>query len=159
MNGHRQKRIEVMRIIICIWAAVILAACTQNPTWEPILISKDVCHYCKMVITDKRFGAEFVTQKGKIYKFDAVECMGHFLEDNKNLIGTAYVVDSFSESKLIEIKKAHFIHDPQIRSPMGKGILATESIDKLNEKNINKLPVLEWNEISKLIGRPELINL
>lgn len=140
-------------------ALAFLVGCTKEQKWEPILLSKDVCHYCKMVISDKRFGAEFVTEKGKVFKFDAIECLGHYHEDNAGLKGTAYVVDSFSESNMIPLKTAQFFHDPNVRSPMGKGIFAGPSAQALESHNPQKHSVIDWQGVLKLIGRPELINL
>lgn len=145
-----------MRIYILIALAFIaILGCTGEAKWEPILFSKDTCHHCKMVISDKRFGAEFVTKKGKVYKFDSIECMGHFHEDNKNLEGIAYVVDSFASSKLVDFKKAHIFLDPNVRSPMGKGFFASESMTSLEEHNTAKLPVINWIDVLRQIGRPE----
>ena len=39
-------------------------SCSAGP--EPIRYGQDNCHHCKMTLTDKRFGAEIVTQKGKV---------------------------------------------------------------------------------------------
>ncbi|MCC6725443.1 MAG: hypothetical protein IT258_13125, partial [Saprospiraceae bacterium] len=47
----------------------LLTACT--PTAEPISFGEDMCAHCKMTIVDEQFAAEAVSQKGKVYKFDA----------------------------------------------------------------------------------------
>ncbi|MGZ3773883.1 MAG: nitrous oxide reductase accessory protein NosL [Pseudobdellovibrionaceae bacterium] len=130
--------------------------CTGQKTYEPMMISKDNCHHCKMLITDKRFGAELVTSKGKVYKFDSIECLGSYLQENKGTTGTVYLVDSFDDKKMIEVKSAFFIHNPNLRSPMGKGIFSgtSEEIEKYRKQENRE--VLIWKDVLKLIGKPEL---
>jgi len=56
----------------------LLTACSHEP--DPIRYGKDACAHCKMTIMDKRFSAELITAKGKVFKFDAAECMAGFLK-------------------------------------------------------------------------------
>ncbi|MGB5288980.1 MAG: hypothetical protein WBN42_10875, partial [Ignavibacteriaceae bacterium] len=49
----------------------LLASCGSKP--EPINYGKDECEFCRMQISDNRYGAELVTDKGKVYKFDSIE--------------------------------------------------------------------------------------
>lgn len=135
---------------------ISLVACTGKKTFEPILISKDVCHYCKMVLTDKRFGAEFVTEKGKVFKFDSIECLGHYLEDNSGLKGTSYVTDSFDFPQMIEFKQAFFFHDAKVRSPMGKGLFAAASEEALKKNMSEPKDVMKWQDILVLVGQKKL---
>ncbi len=149
-----------MNFLILLITSLILTACERKTSYEPIIISKDVCHYCKMVITDKRFGAEFVTEKGKTFKFDAIECFGHYFEDNISTKGTAYIVDSFETGKMLEFKKAYYYNDPSVRSPMGRGLFSGESknlfLEKIKNSSGSK-EVLTWQEVLKLIGRSDFI--
>jgi copper chaperone NosL len=62
--------------IIPIFIMIMLIAC--NPERKPIQYGEDKCAFCRMSIVDQRFGGEIVTQKGKVYMFDAVECMVNY---------------------------------------------------------------------------------
>ncbi len=42
---------------------------------EPIKLNTDGCEFCKMKIADGKFGAEIITAKGRIYKFDDMHCI------------------------------------------------------------------------------------
>jgi copper chaperone NosL len=53
--------------------AFLLIGC--NPKAEKINLGKDQCAECKMTIVDPKFGAEIVTKKGKVYKFDDTHCI------------------------------------------------------------------------------------
>jgi len=135
---------------------VALANCTSKKV-EPIDFNHDSCHYCKMLITDKRFGAEIVASKGKNYKFDSLECMQNFEGEQPDKVGAEgkrYVVDTSSqEGVLILVDEAFYFVDPKIRSPMGLGFMTSSS-----EEGLKKLvgadksnQFIRWNEVkSKL---------
>jgi copper chaperone NosL len=108
--------------------ALALTSCTVEP--EPIRYGEDACHHCKMTLVDKKFGAELVTQKGKIFKFDDVNCMLSFY--NSKEIATdefshKLVVDFSRPAKLIEADKAFFLKSPMIQSPMISQVAAFEN--------------------------------
>ena len=108
-----------------------------------------------MIITDKRFGGEIVASKGKIYKFDSLECMHNFSRAHKDTLGdtfTEYIADTTHDGELIPAKDAKIYEDPNLRSPMGKGYLTSISIDLLNKliipgKNIINQKILSWDEL------------
>jgi copper chaperone NosL len=59
-------------------ATLLMTGC--NPKAEKIIAGTDSCAECKMTIMDPKFGAEIVTKKGKVYKFDDAHCVATFLE-------------------------------------------------------------------------------
>jgi copper chaperone NosL len=65
------------------WAFIaffILLGC--QPTGpDPIAFGKDQCHYCRMTIAEPNYGAELITEKGRVYKYDAAECMVNQLKE------------------------------------------------------------------------------
>nr|WP_246229479.1 hypothetical protein [Mucilaginibacter humi] len=71
------KTLSAFIIMLC---CLLLGACSHAP--EPIRYGKDACAHCKMTIMDKRFSSELVTAKGKVFKFDAAECMTAYLKEN-----------------------------------------------------------------------------
>lgn len=52
---------------------MLLSACT--PKAQSITYGADMCHFCKMNIVDVQHASEIVTKKGKVFKYDAIECM------------------------------------------------------------------------------------
>lgn len=42
---------------------------------EPIAYDVDACAYCRMQISDPRFGAALVTAKSRTLKFDSIDCL------------------------------------------------------------------------------------
>lgn len=100
---------------------LLLMGCGANP--EPIAFGKDHCSYCKMNIADPKFGAELVTTKGKIFKFDALECMVPFMEEQPEAeyaftLGIAYD----NPEKLVSVDSLQFIISDEYNSPMGANL-------------------------------------
>src|SRR5688572_13689262 len=74
-----EKEYIVMYRVLPYVALVVLlcVSCSTGP--DPIHFGQDNCHTCKMTLMDNKFGAELVTKKGKIYKFDDMRCMVNYL--------------------------------------------------------------------------------
>ncbi len=104
---------------------VALAACAPEP--RPLHVGHDACAYCKMTLSDERYGAELVTKKGKVYPFDAIECLAaHQLEGRVAAedVHTLWVVDFENPPHLIQTDEAFFLHSRDLRSPMGMNLTA-----------------------------------
>ncbi|MFD2550593.1 nitrous oxide reductase accessory protein NosL [Bizionia sediminis] len=111
------------QFIFILFIGLILASCQAKP--EPINYGSDACHFCKMTIVDKVHGAEIVTNKAKVYKFDAAECMVNFMADfNTNDIAL-YLTNHFNEPEtLIDATQATFLISKNLPSPMGAFLTA-----------------------------------
>lgn len=100
--------------------ALLLLFLSCNVSPKPIEYGSDGCHFCKMTIVDKVHAAEVVTKKGKIYKFDATECMINFMEDFDTSEIKLYLSNNYTEPEtLIDATKAIFLISENIPSPMG----------------------------------------
>ncbi len=106
--------------------ATFLTACTIEP--KPIAFGEEFCHFCKMTIVDNQHAAQLVTDKGKVFNFDAIECMIHFYNENRQTeMAFIMVNDYLNPGKFIEAKNATFIISVNIPSPMGANLSAVES--------------------------------
>ena len=107
----------------------LLTACSHGP--DPIRYGKDACAHCKMTIMDKRFSAELITAKGKVFKFDAAECMAGFLKENPAIAADAksvFLVNDFSKpGQFTDARKSFFLRDSSLSSPMGGNLAAFQS--------------------------------
>lgn len=101
-----------------------LLACNSGP--QQIKFGKDVCSFCKMTISDKRFGAELITKKGKIYFFDDPVCLKSFTDSKwveENEVDNIYFVNFIGTHHLIPLKDASIVSNEEITGPMnGKWI-------------------------------------
>lgn len=119
---------------------------------ESIIYGTDNCEHCKMAIIDDKFGAELITRKGKVFKFDATECMIAFLRDNtdhRDREETRFLtVNVASPGTLIDARKAIYLKDRAFKSPMG-GNLASFTSKHLAENNrqSSDSKILTWEEL------------
>lgn len=98
---------------------ICLTACSISP--RPINYGTDVCEFCKMKIMDPRFGAELVTDKGKVFVFDDLNCMILYKQDTENQRHTylyELVMDYQNPRQLIDAKRAVYFKSEVIKSPM-----------------------------------------
>ena len=114
----------------CLTIFLVLTSCSMEP--QPIQYGKDACHYCKMNIVDQQHAAEYVTKKGKSFKFDAIECMINELsKKDKNTIAILLVANYSNPGELIDAHKANFLICEAIKSPMGANLTAFKSKKEL----------------------------
>lgn len=127
------------------------SSCSTQP--QPLLIGRDNCDFCKMTISNKRFGAEIVTKKGKVYKFDDEHCIIGFLRKDevvKKDIAGIYFADFSIPGQLVNVNDAQFLQCPALKSPMGGNIAAFANADSLaktfQEINGNQI---SWEDMQK----------
>lgn len=133
---------------------LFFAAC--SPKVEPIRIGKDQCHYCKMIISDPKFGSEWVTSKGKVFKFDALECTVNYLNDDNTpeqeyAFTTAIAFDTPGE--LHHVKQLHFLISPNLPSPMGANLSAYTNVElakKMQEEHQGE--IYDWESLRKQLN-------
>jgi Predicted lipoprotein involved in nitrous oxide reduction len=114
---------------------LFIAGC--NPQPEKIAFGKDSCVECKMTIMDPKFGAEIVTKKGKVYKFDDVHCIATFMERRGVEMGDIHqtlFVDYNNNSEFIKVSDAEFVVSSQLKSPMGGNAVAFKNKEEAEQK-------------------------
>jgi copper chaperone NosL len=106
-----------------------------------------------MTLMDNKFGAEIVTKKGKVYKFDDVNCLINFYKSNyepEDNIAHVLVVDFANPEQLIDAMNARYIHDEQIRSPMASNVAAFLNADDVVKFNAAwDGDELNWSELKE----------
>ncbi len=138
-----------MRLLIFISAAIIAASCSTDP--EPLNYGQDACHTCKMTLMDKKFGAELVTKKGKVFKFDDVNCMLTYYNSSEikpEEFAHRLVVDFSTPAELVDASNAFYLKSPEIKSPMASQVAAFASKVKMDEMRKNQTGIyLVWGEL------------
>ena len=127
---------------------VLLASCSADP--RPIAYGQDGCHHCKMTLMDPKFGAELVTEKGKVFVFDDVNCMLMYMDSVED---EAYkhvlVTDYLNAGVLLEAKTAFYLKSEQFQTPMASQVVAFPDFDLLEEyKRKNGGVYLAWGELT-----------
>jgi len=139
----------MMRVLLTYLILFILCSCT--PKERPVAYGTDECAYCKMIVMDHRYGAELVTQKGKVSTFDAAECLIEYLYHHEELLQTAsfLLVTSYTEpDQLIDAKSATYLVSKNMPSPMGAYLTAFSSGKAADEFLAEKGGKLySWDEL------------
>lgn len=144
------KRMKKKSTTTMLMLSLLFMACS-NMKSELIQLNKDSCSFCKMTIADGRFGAELITKKGRIYKFDDLGCMLQYKkENNKTGYQSFFVNDFAAENILIPVETAHYVYSEKIKSPMNGRTAAfalKETADAF-AKELNA-EVNTWEKISE----------
>ena len=126
MKNRRSKNWPTKwHILLLSLLSLLMITCTPEP--EPIIFGSDMCVYCKMMIADTRYGGELVTQKGKTYKYDSVECLAaSYLEQHIPLddVHSLWVIDFNRPEFLINAENALYLKSKDLHSPMGLNLSA-----------------------------------
>ena len=126
--------------------ALLLAACAAAGP-RPIAYDRDACAFCRMTVSDPRYGAELVSAHGKVYTFDSVECLASYYLANRAATRSLWVTNADRPGELVPAEKARF-HRAAARaeggSPMGLGLSASSAGS------------LGWDEVLSLVAREGL---
>ena len=132
-----------------LFAVYLLLAC--NPESQPINYGSDMCDFCRMTIVDLRFGSEIVTLKGKIYKFDAVECMVNYLDDRvEDEYKLTYILTNTLDAPgdLFDVQECKFLRSNNMPSPMGMFINPFKDSVLANSNQVeNSGTIYDWNDL------------
>ena len=122
-------------------------SCSIAP--ESINYGHDACHFCKMTIVDQQHSAQYVTSKGKQFKFDAIECMANELsEKDMDNIAIFLVADYDKPGQMTPAFEATYHISEEIKSPMGANLSGFSSKENaLNMKSSKEGDVYNWNEL------------
>ena len=142
-----------LAVVVLFFATMFFSSCTVNP--EPIVAGKDQCFYCKMMVTDLKFGSEIITKKGRILKFDDMHCLLEYIKSNPAEITQTkdiYVTDFLSnEHQFINIKNAFLLRSGELfKSPMSGNIAAFTKKEEAGKLELYKnVTALAWNDLLK----------
>ncbi len=125
-------KLKQLQPFILITILFVTISCKIEP--QKIEYGKDQCNFCKMNVVDKTHSAQYVTNKGKQFKFDAIECMVNDLSiKEENEIAILLVADYGNPGEMIDAKTAIYLISEGIKSPMGANLSAFSSKEKAAE--------------------------
>ena len=137
LNWKNKKKIAKSSLAnkaVLLLTIVLASSCNNSP--QAIKLGVDACYFCKMTISDARFGAEIVTKKGRTYLFDDSYCLLNYLK-SKDLttaeIQDIYISDFTGNHQLLKVKDAQLLQSNEMRGPMGGNIAAFSNVDSLKK--------------------------
>lgn len=92
---------------------------------------EDACHHCKMTLVQKGFAAQRINENGKVFVFDAIECLMEDLKSKPPRPAEGLFVSDWSrpETAVMEAGAGLFLKGGRIPSPMGGALAAFQSRD------------------------------
>jgi copper chaperone NosL len=116
----------------------------------PIDWGVDACHHCKMALIQKGFAAQRLNAKGKVFRFDSIECLLADLAERPGVPEERYYVSDLSrpEADLLPAEDAAYLRGSRISSPMGgslAGFASSDSARHYREQAGGNL--LTWGEL------------
>lgn len=145
-----------MRKILYIILPFFIAGC--SPSVRDIEYGKEQCHYCRMTVIDHQHAAQAVTDKGKVFVFDAIECMVNYLQHDGADIKFAHLVvcDYENPGVLISTEAATFLISKSLPSPMGANLSAFgKESTALGYSKAKTGETYSWSELRQFFHYPE----
>lgn len=134
---------------------IFLVAISCKPKAEPIVYGKENCHYCKMTIVSQQFGSELVTAKGRVYKFDAVECMVHQMAEDSSAPNSLILIHDYisGSDNFTDATQAYYVISEEIQSPMGAHLAGFKNLSQAEQfKNKFGGKILTWEALQTEIN-------
>jgi len=146
----RRRGADVKRASMAM--AVAVAACAP-PGPQAIADKGKSCDYCRMTISDERFGGQLITRKGKVYAFDAIECLAsYYLQNAAAGDGSSiWVADFANPGRWVEAKNALFVRNDAHQSPMGLNLVALRDDADKTAAGQAQGTTLRWQEVLALV--------
>ncbi|PVY39467.1 nitrous oxide reductase accessory protein NosL [Pontibacter virosus] len=151
------KSLNLYLNCLVLMALFLLAGCQVEP--RAIAYGEVNCTRCQMTVSDNRYGAEMVNDKGKPFYFDSAECLAAYLQENPGQADKAafvLVTDFTRPNELIDARSANFIQSKELPSPMGMFLTAVAdraTADKMHQEVGGRL--LNWEEAMKAVQNNE----
>lgn len=129
--------------------ALLFSSCNTKP--QAFTYGKDICDDCKMTIVDPKFGGEIITKKGRIYKFDDIHCLVHFMKQGtvkEADIAQTVFIDFENDKNFLDVKSAYFVVSDQFKSPMN-GNAASFSSKEIAEQKAQQTngTIKNWDQL------------
>ncbi|MCA9743600.1 nitrous oxide reductase accessory protein NosL [candidate division KSB1 bacterium] len=151
-SGTTAHAAKISTAALLLMSAVLAAGCT--PSAEPIAYGKDGCAHCKMTIVDARFAAELVMKTGKVYKYDAIECLAAASAQAavpNEKVHALLVADFVHPETFLDAGTATFLRSENIRSPMSMNVCAfatQQDADTMIQQAGGE--ILNWRQVVEL---------
>jgi copper chaperone NosL len=136
---------------------LVSQSCSSGP--EPINYGSDNCALCSMTIMDRRYGTEAVTAKGRILKFDSIECLVRHInepdeegKDFKYLLVTDYI----APETLVGARESVYLISNNLPSPMGAYLTGFSTMDDAaRHQKEHEGQLFSWEELLDHFAKPE----
>jgi len=153
---HSRRKVSMSRsftpssktIVVASGLLLFISSCNTKP--EPFAYGKDMCDDCKMTIMEPKFGAEIITKKGRIYKFDDAHCFANFIKKEtikKADIAKTLFIDYNNAKNFIDASAAFLVVSTGLKSPMNSNAAAFATkaeAEKITAEKDGTIKTWQW---------------
>lgn len=137
--------------IVKLFLAVTILFTSCSKEYKPIDYGSDGCAHCKMTIMDARYGAEIITGKGKVFKFDDILCLKQYMEE-KSMVDEELMifVEKYNEAQndVTDATQAVYLRHEFFASPMNGDYAAFAGMDDAQSLSDSlQADILEWRNL------------
>lgn len=134
--------------IAVVAAGVLMSACGGNEP-RPIVLHEDSCTYCKMTISDARFGGQVVMKTGRVNTFDSIDCLvGWVRTADSTTIAGVYTIDLQHPGTFVNVHTAGFLRGGIMKSPMGESVVGFASVEVAEQqRTMLGGTVVTWSDL------------
>jgi copper chaperone NosL len=121
-------------VIVCVFPWALLAGCGPADLSRPpdVRWGEEACAFCRMIISDDRFGAAIVSDSAPVLKFDDIGCLIR-QEAGQVRPGSVYWVRGFTGRGWLDAQAASYVLSTKIKSPMDYGVAALSADESPRE--------------------------
>ena len=108
--------------VLCL---LMLTGCGSAELRPVELLPEDLCAFCRMAISEKRFASELVTKDSEPVKFDDIRCMLRYRKEriHPDSVAATFVVD-FDTKEWLKSEEAYFVKSNEFKTPMAGNVVA-----------------------------------
>lgn len=134
-----------------------IAGCSDGGP-RTIAYGHDECAWCRMTVSDARYGAVQRNAEGRQQVFDSIECLADATLAQEPAAQAragdrSWVTDSLHPGTLVPAPVARYLRSQGPGSPMGKGFRAFASVaDAEREERQQGGVTMSWDEVLTVIG-------
>jgi copper chaperone NosL len=147
-------RLIRLSLLLGLLTALGTAGCSEGA--REIHVGTDVCDQCHMTVSQEGFASQLVTDRGRSYVFDSVECMAEFVNREgvpRDQVRSLWVSNFSAPGTWLRAEDARFLRSLELRSPMGMGLSAhasDEAVGELRSEFGGEL--LSWEQVLELVA-------
>lgn len=132
---------------------VMLTACEPGP--REVRTGSDSCSYCSMIISEPEFASQVVTQQGRSYLYDSIECLAAdrlTQGDDIDEVHAIWVTDFAGNEEWVQVEDAHFLQSDSLNSPMSLSLSAWSSRERA-ERGRQQFGgrLMQWREVLEYV--------
>jgi len=139
------RQSAALTALIAVAGLMSCAPAAPDITWDV-----DECDYCRMTVSDKRFGSAAVTANGRTVHFDSIECLAAWVDAQPSAPRAVVIADASAPGTLLPVAELRFHRTAVGKSPMGKGFVA---VARSAGPTPWDGPVLTWVEVRAAVAR------